>query len=81
MIYEIVEIVEPTQLQKREMIGYSTKVSTRSVLQSIDLYGFNPYHSSMDEAHNEIINNRNILKSKNLTIIPIISIDLNGDIR
>lgn len=81
MKYEILEIVEPSQLAKREARGYQTFNIKRSVLQSVAIYGIVSFHKTMEDAELEIIEHAGMLKDKSLTIIPVISIDINGNIR
>lgn len=81
MRYEILEIVEPKQLEKKESVGYSTINVKRSVLQSVSIYGIVSFHNTMDEAISEIKEHGDVFKNKTLTILPIISFDINGNER
>lgn len=83
MKYQIFELVEPQILRKYEPDGYHMKCIQGVVLQEVDIdrFGFEETHESIDSAMNEIEKYSDDLKSKTLTIIPIINIDYNGEVR
>jgi hypothetical protein len=53
------------------------------VLQDVDIdrYGFEECHESIESAMNEIEKYSDDLKSKTLTIIPIINISYDGEVK
>ena len=83
MNYQIFELVGPSVLHKYEPDGYHMKSTQGLVLQDVDIYrfGFEENHTSIESAMNEIEKYSDDLKSKTLTIIPIITIDYNGKVR
>lgn len=83
MKYQIFELVGPSILHKYEPNGYHMKSTQGIVLQDVDIdrFGFEECHESIESAMNEIEEYSNDLKSKTLTIIPIINIDYNGEIK
>lgn len=83
MKYQIFELVGPEILHKYEPNGYHMKSTQGIVLQDVDIdrFGFEEKHDSYDSAMNEIEKYSNDLKSKTLTIIPIITIDYNGEVK
>ena len=83
MKYQIFELVGPSILKKYEPDGYHMKSTQGIVLQDVDIdrYGFEERHESIESAMNEIEEYSDDLKSKTLTIIPIIKIDYDGEVR
>ena len=83
MNYQIFELVEPSILHKYEPDGYHMKSIQGIILQNVDInrYGFEEIHDSIDLAINEIEKYSDDLKSKTLTIIPIINIDYDGEVK
>ena len=83
MKYQIFELISPPSLKKYEPDGYHMKSTQGSILQEIDIdrYGFEENHDSIDSAMNEIEKYSDNLKSKTLTIIPIININYDGEVR
>jgi len=80
MHYEIYQLVSPTHLQRKEMIGNSVVTSPRTVLEPLQLVGVSRYHLTMESAIEEVTKNKGFLKGIHLTIIPVISVDPNGEI-
>lgn len=83
MKFQIFELIELPILKKYEPDGYYTKSTQGIVLQdvSIDRYGFEEKHESIESAMNEIEKYSDDLKSKTLTIIPIIQINYNSEVK
>lgn len=83
MKFQIFELVEPPILKKHEPDGYYMKSIQGIILQDVDIdrYGFEEIHDSIDLAINEIEKYSDDLKSKTLTIIPIINIDYDGEVK
>ena len=81
MHYEIHQLVSPTQLQRKEMYGNSVVTSPRLVLEPLQLVGIVRNHLTIESAIEEITKNKAFLKDMNLTIVPVISVDQNGEIR
>jgi len=80
MKYIIYELTQPNILQKMVPDGYYVKELVRNVLEELDEPMISSNHDTYDLAMREIIENKDKLKYKNLTILPIISIKWNGDI-
>ena len=83
MKFQIFELVEPSILKKHEPDGYHMKSIQRIILQDVDInrFGFEEKHESIESAMNEIEEYSDDLKSKTLTIIPIINIDYDGEVK
>ena len=83
MKYQIFELVEPSILKKYEPDGYHMKSTQGIVLQDVDIdrYGFEEKHESIESAMSEIEKYSDDLKGKTLTIIPIINIDYDGEVK
>ena len=83
MKYQIFELIGPAILHKYEPDGYYMKSIQGIVLQDVDIdhYGFEEKHESIESAMNEIEKYSDDLKSKTLTIMPIIKIDYDGEVR
>ena len=80
MKYVIHRLVTPQSIQRTEMISMSKMVTNRIVMEILNLQGINSVHDTMEEALEEIKKHSKGLKSMNLTIIPIIWVDENGNI-
>ena len=83
MKYQIFELVGPQILHKYEPDGYYMKSSQGIVLQDVDIdrFGFKDCHESIESAINEIEEYSENLKSKTLTIIPMIYINYDGEMK
>lgn len=83
MKYQIFELIGPSILKKYEPDGYHMKSTQGIVLQDVNIncFEFKECHESIESAMNEIEKYSEDLKSKTLTIIPMIYIDYNGEIR
>lgn len=76
MKYKIFELVKPEHLQKTEIYGYY------NILQEMDYSSkLDELYNSPEEALSKIEENKEDLKFKTLTIIPIIEINWEGEIR
>ena len=80
MRYVIYELVSPEILKKTELRGYDQHSIERGVLQKLDEYDISAEHPSFEAAVSEIEKNAELLKYKELTILPIISVIWNGEI-
>jgi len=80
MRYVIYELVLPEVLQKTELRGYHQHSLERNVLQKLDEYDVTAEHSSFEAAVFEIEKNAELLKYKELTILPIISVLWDGKV-
>lgn len=79
--YKIFALDEPEHLQRTEYEGYGRyKTIRRSVLKKLDIDGVKDTHPSIEEAANEIKRQSEKLKSMELTIIPVITIDWEGTV-
>ena len=83
MKYQIFELVGPQILHKYEPDGYHMKSTQGIVLQNVDInrFGFEEKHDSIDSAMNEIEKYSEDLKGKTLTIIPMIYINYDGEVK
>lgn len=83
MKFQIFELVEPPILKKYEPDGYHMKSIQGIILQDVDInrYGFEEIHESIESAINEIEKYSDDLKTKTLTIIPIIQISYDGEVK
>ena len=78
MKYKVYKMVKPEHLQKTEPDGYYMKDITRCVLEEVDeIYG---EYYSMEEAMTAIRENAINLKYSELTILPVININFNGEV-
>lgn len=80
MNYIIYELTRPNILQKIVPDGYYTKELIRNVLEELDEPFIESQHESYDLAMAEIVKHKDKLKFKTMTILPIISIDYEGEI-
>jgi hypothetical protein len=78
MKYVIHRLVTPQSIQRTEVISMSKMVTNRIVMEILNLQGVNSVHESMEDAIAEIDKHSIVLRSMNLTIIPVIWIDENG---
>jgi hypothetical protein len=81
MRYKIYQLVEPEVLDTLGDDMTLQKVN-KTVLEDVrDMpYGFQDVHDNMDNAIGEIVKHKLKLKFKDLTIIPIISLNYDGEI-
>lgn len=81
MRYKIYEMVKPEHLQKIEPDGYHMKTIERVVLELPDYNsGLDGDHSSVEEANQAIIDNKENAKNRDLCILPVVSVHWDGDI-
>jgi len=81
MKYIIYEMVSPEHLQKTIQEGYgSVKTLYRNVLERIDVSGVESEHETLEMAMAEIVSKKDKLKQMELTILPFISVDWDGEI-
>ena len=80
MIYTIYELIQPDLFTQTIPDGYYSKTVYKDILQKVDLNNFESEHSTIDSAISEIKKNAELLKHITLTIIPIITINLEGEI-
>lgn len=81
MKYVIHRLVTPKSLVRTEMVGLNKFSTSRIVLEVLNINDIESTHNSFNEATEEITKHSKGLKGMNLTIIPIIQVDLDGDIR
>lgn len=79
MIYVIYEMVQPSQLKELVQDGYYQKTVYREVLEKLDVTGVESIHPTMESAVNEIQNNTDSLKNLKLTILPVFSVNWEGE--
>ena len=80
MKYVIHEMTEPNVLSRTEPDGYYVKTINPITLEEIADFNIKTEHDSMDSAISEIHRHKNRLKSKYLTVIPVIKVDYDGNI-
>jgi hypothetical protein len=81
MKYIIYEMVQPSFLKEIEPDGYCQKTIYRDVLQRLNISKIKEEHPTIDSAISEINSNRHLLKHLRLTIVPVIDISCDGEIR
>lgn len=82
MKYRIYILSKPEHLQKFVPDGYYMKSIERFLLEVPDYdTGINDEYTSVEEAYNAIEKNKEKVKFLQLTILPVVSIDFNGEIR
>lgn len=81
MKYIIYELVNPEHLQRLSHEGYRPAVVERTILEKLSLSGVEEEHDTMEAALAEIAGKADDLKNLELTIIPVISINWDGEIR
>jgi hypothetical protein len=79
MKYVIFEMVQPSHLMELVQDGYCGKAVYRDVLERLDVPGVETIHPTMESAVNEIEKNVDSLKNLKLTILPIISVNWEGE--
>lgn len=80
MRYIIYEMVQPEYLQRLDEEGYRQKVIKRHVLEKVDEPRMESEHPTMEAAIAEIHLNKERLKHKQLTIIPVLNIRWDGEV-
>ena len=79
MKYKIYELTTESHLCRLERDGYDTKEIAPITLTELPYFsGLCDSFNSVTEANEKIIEKREDLKNKNLTIIPVISINYDG---
>jgi len=81
MRYIIYEMVQPDCLKDLNRDGYSTSIIHRHVLEKVNLPRMEVEHPTMEAAIAEIHLNKERLKHKQLTIIPVLTVGWDGDVR
>jgi len=80
MKYIIYEMVQPSHLKEIEPDGYHQKTIYRDVLQKLDVPQVEEEHATMEDAVAEIHNKKDFLKHLTLTIIPVFTINWDGEV-
>jgi hypothetical protein len=80
MKYKIMEIVKPEILNNLLIKDRFETNDKYIVLKNINCYPMKIIHNSVEEAYTEITKCKDILKDMNLTIIPYIRIDYEGEV-
>lgn len=80
MKYKIFVLVKPEILQKTEMDGYSLKTREITALELPDSFLNLDYtYNTVEEAYQDIIENKEKLKNMKLCILPVVSINWEGE--
>lgn len=74
-------MVTPEHLQKTVRDGYDTKTVYRNVLEKLDVSGVEEEHQSLEMAMAEIVSKKDKLKHLELTILPVVSVSWDGEVR
>jgi len=80
MKYIIYEMVQPDCLKTIERDGYYPKTIDRHVLEELNIHGVQEKHPTMESAIAEINDKKDKLKHLQLTVLPVLSIDWEGEI-
>jgi hypothetical protein len=81
MRYKIYEMVKPLHIQKSEPDGYQLKHIDRMALEVPEYHTrLNNDYNNIEDAEKAIIENKECVKMKDLCVLPVFSIDWNGDI-
>jgi hypothetical protein len=81
MKYIIYELVRPSHLKEIKEDGYYQKTVYRKVLQKLDMNGIEATHQTIESAIAEITTKKDMLKHLTLTVLPVLEISWDGDIR
>lgn len=73
-------MVQPSHLKEILEKGYYTETIYRDVLEKLKVHGVESEHKTMESAIEEINKNKEKLKNTRLTILPVISIDWDGEV-
>lgn len=80
MRYIIYEMVQPDCIKDRYRDGYHKGIVPRHVLEKVDEPRMESEHPTMEAAITEIHLNKERLKHKQLTIIPVLTIGWDGEV-
>ena len=82
MSYKIYELVKPEVLKKTEPDGYHIKTTELITLKEVDglASGLEYSYNSELEARTAIIYNKDKLKQKDLVILPMLSVNWDGEV-
>lgn len=80
MKYVIYEMTKPDVLSRSEQDGYYVKTINPITLEEIVDFNIKTEHHSIDSAISEIHKHKDSLKSKYLTVLPVIKVDYDGNI-
>lgn len=80
MKYIIYQLVQPEHLSRISHEGYRPAVVERTILEKLSIAGVKEEHDTMESALAEIAAKADDLKNLELTIIPVISINWDGEI-
>lgn len=82
MTYKIHKLVEPTHLSVQEDEGYSTRTVYRRVLEELNgHFQWNNEFGSIEQAYTFIKENSEHFKCMELTVIPVIDVNWDGEVR
>ena len=78
MIYRIYELIGKS---KTEPDGYNMRTVTTYKLEEVREWDMKNDYGSVEEAHTEIVKKKDDYKNRTLTILPIIDINWEGEIK
>ncbi len=81
MKYVIYQLIDPDSLREWKERGYNSTVIYRSVLEKLNDPRVEEEHPTMEAALAEITNKKDELKQLTLTILPIITVGYDGEIK
>lgn len=80
MKYIIYKLLQPQVLKEINTDDWHPKTIERTVLERLNIYDVEEEHATLESALAEINNKKESLKHLTLTVIPVISINWNGEI-
>lgn len=81
MKYKLYQLVEPDHLSVQVEEGYHQKTIYRSILEEVNgFYDFETEFGSIEQAYEYIEANSEHFKNMDLTVLPILSINWDGNI-
>jgi predicted transcriptional regulator len=81
MKYTIYQLIQPDHLREIKHTGRYTETIYREVLEELDIDGVEAEHQTLEMAMSEIVSYKNKLKNLKLTILPVVQINWEGEIR
>jgi hypothetical protein len=80
MQWIIYKMVQPDEMFEMKANGYYRENTDRNLLERLRIEGVVDEHPTFEMALSEIENQKHLLKTLRLTIIPVIDISFNGKI-
>ena len=80
MIYKIYQIIKPENIQEMVRTDFDLHISERIVLEKCYSTTLYDSYETMQDAENDIVKNKQEFKGKDLCILPVVSIESDGEI-